>query len=251
MFRIFIMCLPIVATLLLSGCCSSPSMSPGKAGDIVYKSIQQIRDDDISNLRESLDQHPWQSRYYRDTYNLVQTSILCESSEALRLLIAAGADPDIPDLSGCTPLVYACILGNMELTKELIDSGANPYSRDNDGWLPLHWAAWSGHTEIADFMLDTGYLSTDMDLALALCMLGRNEELKSLLLEKPWLINRADSNGDTLLNISTYYEDPVMLSLLIGLKADLRMQDSRGRTTLHQTARFGKTELSRMLLEGG
>lgn len=49
------------------------------------------------------------------------------------MLLKAGADPNIRDLSGKAALYYAVYCGNLHMTKRLLKAGADPYIKDNYG----------------------------------------------------------------------------------------------------------------------
>ena len=38
----------------------------------------------------------------------------------------------------------------------LLDHGAEVNLKDNNGWTPLHHAAWKGHTDVATLLIDRG-----------------------------------------------------------------------------------------------
>ncbi|MGA9046945.1 ankyrin repeat domain-containing protein [Sulfuricurvum sp.] len=55
-----------------------------------------------------------------------------------------------------TILMYACWVGNSEAVKHLIAKGADVNAQDAGGATPLHLAAWKGHTSIALYLLEKG-----------------------------------------------------------------------------------------------
>jgi len=57
---------------------------------------------------------------------------------------------------GDTPLVWASEMGSTECVKKLLEASADPNKFEYDGWSPLHWAARNGHLEITKLLLDYG-----------------------------------------------------------------------------------------------
>ena len=77
-------------------------------------------------------------------------------SESCRLLIDAGADVNDPDKSGLTPLHVAGVNRRHEICKLLIDAGADVNTTDNFGLTPLHVAAKNKHYETCKVLIDAG-----------------------------------------------------------------------------------------------
>lgn len=67
---------------------------------------------------------------------------------SVRALLNRGDNPNFTDSTGRTPLDYAAIHGNAEITKMLLDGGARPDYRDTFGGTALHWAAQNGRVEV-------------------------------------------------------------------------------------------------------
>ena len=61
-----------------------------------------------------------------------QDSILNETIDNLRALLASGADPDGITRSGDTPLLHAMQFGKIAHFEELLKYGANPTKRSQD-----------------------------------------------------------------------------------------------------------------------
>lgn len=55
-----------------------------------------------------------------------------------------------------TPLIWASEKGSTECVKKLLKAGADPNHFEYDGWSALHWAARNGHVEVARLLLDQG-----------------------------------------------------------------------------------------------
>ncbi len=79
-----------------------------------------------------------------------------ESGLNTRLLLQAGADPNLLDYGGASPLHQAARMGNPEVTKALLQGGAEVNARFGAGGLPLHFAAWSGNPAVVQLLLEHG-----------------------------------------------------------------------------------------------
>ena len=52
-------------------------------------------------------------------------------NQAVKLLLESGSDPDMQDMYGYTPLMWASEKGYIEIASILIDSGANIFMKNN------------------------------------------------------------------------------------------------------------------------
>ena len=75
----------------------------------------------------------------------------------IRLLLAAGANPNTVDRYGWTPLHAAVFRGHEEIIQLLLAAGADPNAGDQQyGWTPLHYTASFGCEEIVQLLLAAG-----------------------------------------------------------------------------------------------
>jgi ankyrin repeat protein len=61
-------------------------------------------------------------------------------AQIIKLLIANGADPNLHDDNGLTPLMALTTYGNMEAARVLLDAGAQANAKDNEGMTALDHA---------------------------------------------------------------------------------------------------------------
>lgn len=78
------------------------------------------------------------------------------SQDDIKKAIDEGADVNVRDDDGSTPLHYTAVGVNVEMTEFLLEHGADVNARDYSGRTPLHRAAYIGRTEMAEFLLEKG-----------------------------------------------------------------------------------------------
>lgn len=89
--------------------------------------------------------------------------------DAMRLLVAAGANPNLPTTHGCSPLQVAAGFGYQPQTSNFAPDarlatirylvevlGADVNAKDDKGYTPLHGAALMNNKEIVDYLVAKG-----------------------------------------------------------------------------------------------
>ena len=71
-------------------------------------------------------------------------------------LLEREADPNTPDKQGVSPLIWAIRGKDINIIIPLLEHGANPNSADVDGWTPLLSAAHNHHTAFVMKLLEYG-----------------------------------------------------------------------------------------------
>lgn len=98
---------------------------------------------------------------------------------------------------GATALHIACRESNFEIVKILIESGANPNIQDNEGWTPLMRASNVGNSQIVEYLLVNGakanYLNSQNETAIILSTISRCTECINHIIEKGNLAKELDT----------------------------------------------------------
>jgi ankyrin repeat protein len=109
----------------------------------------------------------------------------CYGQDIVALLIVKGADVNIQDRIGRTPLHWIAQEGQTEIAELLLAKGADPNKRDSAGQTPLHLAAIEGHQTVALSLIKSGANINVLDgegfTPLFLAKARGNKEMQALL----------------------------------------------------------------------
>lgn len=156
--------------------------------------------------------------------------------------------------SGETFLHCAVNRQDLRLVRALLERGANPNIPNVYGGTPLHWAVIANNKEIVRVLLDAGarpeLQSAHYPTPLAYALLKKFNSIASLLIERARDINDFRAGGGaTYLHVAVTTHNLFLLERLLEHNADPRIQDERGRTSLHLAVIEGALEMARYLLE--
>ncbi|XP_065193071.1 uncharacterized protein LOC135824268 [Sycon ciliatum] len=144
------------------------------------------------------------------------------SVNCVQYLLDAGADPNVTDRLGKTPLHYASERGRTGCMRHLLDSKANPNQPDNDKRTPLHYAT----------------IENKADCVLHLLQAGANPD-------------QGDERGETPLHYASERGRTGCMRHLLGSKANPNQQDNDKRTPLHYATIENKADCVLHLLQAG
>jgi ankyrin repeat protein len=157
---------------------------------------------------------------------------------AIKLLLHANADPNLPDSSGRPPLSSMCQNDeNISCVKLLLAANANP--QGNDLERPLIIAAESGSLEILRALLDAGAdisvrekSSGDTALHRTFYKFMRRDKVTEFLLNAGAEVEARNSAGETPFFVAAKRGCFQALQMLIAIGVDVNAQDNFGRTPL-------------------
>lgn len=119
---------------------------------------------------------------------------------------------------GESPLMLACLKGQLELVEKMIKKGADI---NKTGWTPLHYAASTGQVKVI-----------------------------STLLENHAYIDAESPNGSTPLMMASMYGTPAAVKLLLEEGADPLLRNQQGLTALQFAQRANRQDSAEVLING-
>ncbi len=181
-----------------------------RANDL--KTLRRLTTAGSANVRDKLEMTPL---HYAALYG---------SAESVRLLLAAGADPNALNKSQTTPLIYGAY--DFEKTRLLVEKGANINAVNNTPMRPL-WVAVSAHGNAAtvryliEHGADLNVATRQQTDALQLAAASSEPEVVRLLLDKGLDPRKGDASGTTALMDALFCSDDSRVKMLLDAGADV------------------------------
>ena len=195
--------------------------------------------------------------------------------EAAKLLIERGADLNVRQEDGGTPLHIAVTLGRAEIAELLIKEGADVAAKNRGGQVPasgLHipWGMLkfmmgmfdikleqkeveAGRAKIAK-MLNVEFTSKPQRAANDVwdaAFIGDLNMVKKSISDGMDVNARNPVSGDPILFTASLMGHTDIISFLLENGADINIQNREGNTSLHAAAFLGRAEAAELLLKHG
>lgn len=157
-------------------------------------------------------------------HNAIQFTKETHSDEMLRFVLKCGAQIDIADGSGWTPLHHACKNGDMTATKILLENNADVNAISSKHFFPIHIAAMNNHDQIIQVLLQHGAKiecqSDEKCTPLLLAAKKGHCEALKMLLDNGANIYAVDQRDWTALHYAAYNGHAKAVNLLCKYDAD-------------------------------
>jgi ankyrin repeat protein len=130
-------------------------------------------------------------------------------------------------------LISSASRGQLNVVSFLVEKGADVNVSDNDGQTPLIGAASSGNQKIMEFLVKNNALIDAKDTSMKTALhhgICSNIEIVKFLVENNASIRERDSDGMTVLHIASKNDEVDIVEYLVGKGADLEEKDDKGFT---------------------
>ncbi|CAG9331330.1 unnamed protein product [Blepharisma stoltei] len=144
-------------------------------------------------------------------------ALLYGLTDIVKLLLEKGADPNIPNEIGETPLHHAADNNEYEIAKLLLENNANPNLFTNENETALHQATFRGQVKIVELLMSKG--------------------------ANPNIVN---NYGKTSLHTAAEYDQIECVRILLSYGADQFIVDHEGRLPID----LSKSSTVRNIIEG-
>ncbi len=181
-------------------------------------------------------------------------------------LIKNGANIEVGDKHGNTPLHYAAVSGHIDIVNTLINKGADVNKTGGDETTPLHYAVEYSHIEVAKVLINKGAKVNVVDRVgctpLFFAIENNLVEIAKILIDKGADVNETGEQDlspiidmvrrrRTPLHLTAKKGQVEIVKVLIDKGADVNKEDENGRTLLHFAAEKGHVEIVKALIDKG
>ena len=182
------------------------------------------------------------------------TAVMNNRIDIIKILLDGQANVDRSDDNGASALWHACSQGHEEIALELLDKGANIDSKDKDGRTPLMMAAKGGFLNLTKILLikgaHTSLLSADGGNALTMAAEAGFHDTARLLIDHGMSFPDVDENSEKfLLALVLGRFDEIRAMLEQGKNVEFKTRRADGRGILFWAAAIGNEEIVRLLLD--
>jgi ankyrin repeat protein len=181
-----------------------------------------VANNQLSSVKTLLAHNPDVNKMTSNFETPLIISVKNQNAAIAEALVRGGADIDLADKYGATPIHYASLIGSFDMADLLLYYDVDCNKKANDGTTPLMAAIYSGYPDIADLLFQN----------------GANLEARDNAGFTPLLI--AAQNGDTL-----------MMNLLIKEGVDIYEKNDYNYNALALAIESNQLPAVELLLEKG
>ena len=138
--------------------------------------------------------------------------------DVVELLLKHGANPNLADPAGNTPLHHAAQEDRRVILRLLLENKGDPNYKNSEGATPLHVATQSPSLRAAELLIKNG--------------------------ANP---NAADNKGQTPMHLAALNDQVAIVKLLLANKGNATIKDLDGKTALDWAKQFGKEDVAALL----
>ena len=187
-----------------------------------------------------------------DDRTALHVAVERENPDVVQVLIDAGANIEIKNDEGRSPLHVASFVGEVATMTKLVRAGADVCSTDSESMSCLMFAAHSGQTDAVRYLaglpeVDLDQQSTDDRTALHFAVEANHPDVVQVLIDAGANIEIKNDEGRSPLHLASFSGELTTVKLLVEAGADVRATDAERDTCLILAAYSGHTDTVRYL----
>lgn len=203
------------------------------------------------SIHDVLQDEPWSINMLGPTAIApIHMAVRLDDVAALDELISSGADVNLRDYHGETPLMSAAISDSPKCIQRLLQAKCNLHLWDEQGWTALHCAVVYSSADAVMMLLVAGASMSVADQAgelpvhkLAKSHKETQDKLGHLQKAAGFDLDARDEGGWTAMACTVRENNLSTLHCLVGAGASLHVVDNRSRNILHIAAAYSNVEI--------
>lgn len=192
--------------------------------------------------------------FYEDDTALTN-AIRQQNADAVDVLIQSGADPNLLNRKGVTPISVAAHKGNIRIMNCLIYAGSNVNALNSSGSTALIQASHFGNLESVKLLLQCSATADFANLKGTTALMRASQEghveISRILIHHTADVNRKNLEGMNALMLASQRGHAEMVALLIRAGAAMDEQTSQGSTALMLACKRGHERCVEVLVTMG
>jgi hypothetical protein len=172
--------------------------------------------------------------------------------ELIKQCLDEGADPNIKNADGETPLLSVMQIDDYNTAKLLVEHGANLEAFKDSNFFYQHIK--NNNYDVVELLIKAKAnlnKTKDNKSPLHFAVESKNYDIAELLAKAGAETNIIDNDGRSLLHIAVYSDDYRMAKLLVEHGAKVDLADKKYVNILHQAIQSNNSDMVKLLLDAG
>ncbi|PSN53791.1 hypothetical protein C0J52_06217 [Blattella germanica] len=191
----------------------------------------------------------------KDGTSAMHLAAKSRNQECVKFLMNRGMSTDCKNELGETPLMWAVMVGAVDMARFLINEGVKPDVTDKRGNTALHHAVCSDNVKCVRYLLfcglDIDHRNNKGVTPLMRAALEGSTNVVALLLRRGAELGRKDQHGDTALHHAVSSRNIRCLDCLVNKGLDIDCKNEEGSTPLMKAISLEEVEVLEYLLKNG
>jgi ankyrin repeat protein len=211
---------------------------------------------DLDGIKKIISENPDRiNQIDKDGNSFLHRAVHTGNVDMVKFLVSRGADVNVKDNYGQTPVQIAAQLDDVQIIIHLVSHGAEINIKNSIGKTPLHDAVAHDQFQIVNYLVsqDAEINAKDINGRTPLhdAVFDNYTEISAYLVSKGAGFNLKDSDGKAALHYAVINENLDIIKSLVSGGANVNIRDKFNRIPLHYAADKGNLEIAKYLIVNG